>query len=154
MKSYGKLWEKVIDEENILAAWHAFRRQHSTRDNTRRFQRNATKNLAKLRQELSDGTWQPSRYHQFKVLEPKPRIISSVPVRDRVVHHALCNIIAPVIERRFIDQSYACRVGKGSHLAAKRAAQTTGVAASAPALPGALQFSNCQYYPTTKEKKQ
>lgn len=126
MKSYGKLWEKVVDKENFLAAWKAFRRNHPSMPAVKKFERNLEGYLTALRREVEERTWQPSDYHHFMVYEPKPRLISSVPVRDRVVHHALCRVITPLMERRFIRQSYACRTGFGSHLACRRARELAG----------------------------
>jgi len=77
--------------------------------------------LAVLREELTSGTWQPGPYGQFRVTDPKPRTISCAPVRDRVVHHALCGVAAPILERGFTEDCYACRAGKGTHRAAARA---------------------------------
>jgi hypothetical protein len=57
----------------------------------------------------------------FTVYEPKQRIILAAPIRDRVVHHALHDVIAPLIDRGFIFDSYACRPGKGTHRAVQRA---------------------------------
>ncbi len=59
----------------------------------------------------------PGAYRRFEIREPKPRWISAAPFRDRVVHHALCNVIEPIFERCFIHHSYACRRGKGTHAA-------------------------------------
>ncbi|MEI2643303.1 MAG: hypothetical protein V9G10_13525 [Candidatus Nanopelagicales bacterium] len=59
----------------------------------------------------------PARYTSFYIHEPKRRLISAAPFRDRVVHHALCNLIEPIFERSFIADSYANRVGKGTHRA-------------------------------------
>lgn len=63
--------------------------------------------------EITNGT-QPDRHGFFEVHEPKRRRIAAAPFRDRVVHHALCNFLAPVLERRFIARSFSCRVGKGT----------------------------------------
>jgi RNA-directed DNA polymerase len=41
------------------------------------------------------------------VREPKPRLISTAPFRDRVVHHALTGVLEPVFEGRFTADSYA-----------------------------------------------
>ncbi|NCA83905.1 MAG: RNA-directed DNA polymerase, partial [Opitutae bacterium] len=67
------------------------------------------------------GAWRPGPYGQFRVTDPKPRTISCAPVRDRVVHHALCGVVAPILERGFTEDCYACRAGKGTHRAAARA---------------------------------
>ncbi|MBI4028683.1 MAG: hypothetical protein HY360_27135 [Verrucomicrobia bacterium] len=50
----------------------------------------------------------------FEIREPKRRLIAAAPFRDRVVHHALCNVVAPLLERRFIARSFSCQVGKGT----------------------------------------
>ena len=65
-------------------------------------------------------TYQPGKYQVFRVNSPKPRLISAAPYRDRVVHHALCNIIQPIFERTFIFDSYANRSGFGTHRALRR----------------------------------
>ncbi len=59
----------------------------------------------------------------FYIHEPKRRLISAAPFKDRVAHHALCNVIEPLIERSFFFDSYANRVGKGTHRALDRAQQ-------------------------------
>ena len=76
--------------------------------------------LARLEQEclrlearLREAAWQPGEFVTFKVRDPKPRMISAAPFRDRVVQHALCAAIDPVFERGFIHDSYANRKGKG-----------------------------------------
>ena len=73
--------------------------------------------LLKLQDELRTGSYQPGPYQHFVIHEPKRRLISAAPFRDRVVHHALCNIIEPLFEARFHPHSYANRVGKGTHRA-------------------------------------
>lgn len=77
-------------------------------------------NLLKLQDELIKKTYRPGRYHSFYIHDPKKRLISAAPFRDRVVHHALCNVIEPIFERSFIYDSYANRTGKGTHRALNR----------------------------------
>jgi hypothetical protein len=77
--------------------------------------------LLRLERELRGLTWRPGRYVEMRIRDPKPRTVSAAPFRDRVVHHALCQVIEPLFERRFIYDSYACRVGKGTHAALDRA---------------------------------
>ena len=76
--------------------------------------------LLGLHRALSDQTYQPGKYVHFYIHEPKRRLISAAPFRDRVAHHALCNVIEPIFERKFIYDSYANRVGKGTHRALDR----------------------------------
>jgi RNA-directed DNA polymerase len=59
-------------------------------------------------------------FRDFFIHEPKRRKISAAPFRDRVVHHALCNLIEPLFDARFIEHSYANRKGKGTHRALDR----------------------------------
>jgi len=67
-----------------------------------------------------DRSYQPGAYDSFYIYEPKKRLISAAPFRDRVVHHALCNVIAPLFESSFIFDTYANRIDKGTHRAIKR----------------------------------
>jgi retron-type reverse transcriptase len=76
--------------------------------------------LAILQEELTTRRYQPEEYHHFYIFEPKQRKISAAPFRDRVVHHALCNLIEPVFDSRFIADSYANRLKKGTHAAVDR----------------------------------
>ena len=78
-------------------------------------------NLLQLQHELESKTYQPGEYHSFYIHDPKKRLISAAPFRDRVVHHALCSLIEPVFEKSFIFDSYANRMGKGTHKALDRA---------------------------------
>lgn len=71
--------------------------------------------LLQLQDELHTGSYRSGPYQHFVINEPKRRLISAAPFRDRVVHHALCNIIEPLFEARFHLYSYANRVGKGTH---------------------------------------
>lgn len=81
------------------------------------FEQHVADKLVQLQRELHDQTYRPGAYHHFYIHEPKRRKISAAPFRDRVVHHALCNLIEPVFDTRFLPHSYANRVGKGTHAA-------------------------------------
>jgi RNA-directed DNA polymerase len=80
-------------------------------------------NLCALQAELIEKRYRPGLYSSFYIHEPKRRLISAAPFRDRVVHHALCRIIEQLFERSFIHDSYANRIGKGTHRALDRAQQ-------------------------------
>lgn len=80
-------------------------------------------NLFRLREELLSGCYHHGAYRSFTVFDPKKRSIHKAAVRDRVVHQAIVNIIEPLFERRFIHDSYSCRVGKGTHAAVRRLRQ-------------------------------
>jgi RNA-directed DNA polymerase len=81
------------------------------------FAANLERQLLRLERELLDGTWRPGRYVEIEVRDPKRRIVSAAPFRDRVLHHALCAVVEPLFDRGFIFHSYANRAGKGTHRA-------------------------------------
>lgn len=85
-----------------------------------RFEYRAEEHLAGLQRELLAGTYRPGGYVHFHIKDPKRRKISAARFRDRVVHHALCNLIEPRFERLFMPDSYANRAGKGTHKAIDR----------------------------------
>ena len=117
MKSYGQLWERIVSEENLREAWLRVRRGHASSPAVRAFEARLDSNLAELRARLADGSYRPRGYWQFRIHDPKPRTISCAPVCDRVVHHALCGVVTPLMERTFVPVSFACRKGYGSHAA-------------------------------------
>ena len=81
------------------------------------FMANLEKNLIRIERALQDGRWQSGAYTEIELHEPKRRIVSAAPFRDRVVHHALCAVVGPIFERGFIDDSFANRRFKGTHRA-------------------------------------
>lgn len=120
MKTYRNLYPQICDFENLYAAYCAARRAKRGRYEVMRFEQRVEDQLFRLQEELRDQTYTPGAYRHFYIYEPKKRKISAAPFRDRVVHHALVNIIEPIWERKFIHDSYACRVGKGTHKALDR----------------------------------
>jgi len=73
--------------------------------------------LLALERQLRDSEYRPGHYVAFEVNDPKRRIVSAAPFRDRVVHHALCAVVEPIFEAGFIDHTFANRIGKGTHRA-------------------------------------
>ncbi len=120
MKRYGNLWPQIIDFENLLIATRKAQRGKRFRNNVLAFNYNLEQELFQIQSELQHHTYRPGDYRTFQILDPKPRMISAAPYRDRVVHHALCNIIIPLIERSFIPDTYANRLGYGTHRALER----------------------------------
>jgi len=142
MKRHGYLWPQVIDFGNLW--WAARRAQQGKRfrANVLAFNHELESNLLELQAELQARTYQPGDYHTFEIIDPKPRLISAAPYRDRVVHHALCNVIMPLIERSLIDDCYANRVGRGTHRALRQAVQF------ARSRPFVLQCDIRKYFPS------
>jgi len=111
----------VYDFENLYLAWRKARKGKRGREGPAAFERGQEDELLALQRELQEFTYTPGPYHSFYIHDPKQRLISAAPFRDRVVHHALVRVIAPVWESRFIHDTYANRVGKGTYLAIDRA---------------------------------
>ncbi len=84
------------------------------------FLANQEKEVLRLERELRGGRYRPGRYRTIEIFDPKRRMVSAAPFRDRVVHHALCAVVEPLFERGFIFDSYANRKGKGTHRAVAR----------------------------------
>lgn len=117
MKTYKHLYPQVYDFENLYLAYRKARKGKRGRAQPAMFERIQDDELLNLQEEMQTFTYQPGVYHSFYIHDPKKRLISAAPFRDRVVHHALCRIIEPIWEKRFIHDTYANRVGKGTHRA-------------------------------------
>lgn len=117
MKRTGQLWKALASWENLLEASRKAALGKKRKPAVAEFLLNQESELANLRQELLEGSYQPGPYRTFTIREPKSRMISAAPFRDRVVHHALTQVLEPVFERRFTADSYACRQGLGVHAA-------------------------------------
>ena len=115
MKTYRDLYPQIYSFENLYRSFRGARKGKRDRVAVAGFEFDLEQNLLALSGELRCLRYEPGSYTNFYIYEPKRRLISAAPFRDRVVHHALCNVIEPIWEARFIDTSYACRLGKGTH---------------------------------------
>jgi len=120
MPVHGELWTRLISWENLFSAHRAASKGKRYRPAALRFSAQLEENLINIQNHLIWYSWQPGEPREFRVVDPKPRLIQAPPYADRVVHHALVNAIEPLFERRFIYDSYACRRGKGVHAAIQR----------------------------------
>jgi retron-type reverse transcriptase len=120
MKRVGYLWNRLVSFENLLGAAETASKGKRLRPDVARFHFGLERELWRLHDELQTGTYRPGPYRTFVICEPKPRQISAAPYRDRVVHHALVNVLEPIFERYFLADSYACRKGRGTHAAVAR----------------------------------
>ena len=117
------MYASVIAWDNLWLAYRKAARGKRGAVSAARFEYQVADHLAELQAELAAKTYCPGPYTHFTIHEPKRRKISAAHFRDRVVHHALCNVIEPLFEARFIADSYANRVGKGTHRAVDRLQQ-------------------------------
>ncbi|MBI3890058.1 MAG: RNA-dependent DNA polymerase [Candidatus Wallbacteria bacterium] len=120
MKRYTGLFERIATPANVLEAFYEARKGKRYRREADRFHARLEENVLELSEELQSGAYRPSGYRSFHVHEPKTRLVSAAPFRDRVVHHAICRVVEPIFETKFIHDTYACRVGKGQHRALDR----------------------------------
>ena len=123
MRRAKHLFEGVADFGALVEAAGRAAKGKRRQPHVARFLMDLEPEVLRLRRELLDGTWRPGRYRVFSVRDPKPRTICAAPFRDRVVHHALCAVLEPVFERYAVPDSFACRPGKGTLAALRRAQQ-------------------------------
>jgi hypothetical protein len=128
--------------ENLLRAYRDAARGKRGHPAVAAFEHRLEEQLTELRHELQAGAYRSGGYTSFYIHEPKRRLISAAPFRDRVVHHALVNVLEPLFERCFVRDSYANRVGKGTHRALDRCQEL------ARQLPFVLQLDLRQFFPS------
>lgn len=136
------LQEQLCTWENLRLAYANASRGKRGRSATAAFELYLGDHLLALQKELTEQSYQPGKYHSFYIHEPKKRLISAAPFRDRVVHHALCQLITPYFEKQFIPHSYANRLRKGTHRALDACQQF------ARRYPYVLQCDVKQFFPS------
>jgi len=122
MSGMGKIqlvhkYEDVISLENLLEAWREFVRGKRGRKDVQEFESRLMDNILTLHRHLSTKSYSHSSYEAFRISDPKPRDIHKAMVQDRLLHHALYQILYPFFDRTFIADSYSCRLEKGVHKA-------------------------------------
>lgn len=120
MKRHGNLWDAITHPDNLLEAYRKARKGKGWRQSILHFEKNLAANLLKLQRMLCTGGYQTSRYASKTIYEPKQRVIYKLPFApDRIVQHALLQIVSPIWDRLMIEDSYACRKGRGMHQASR-----------------------------------
>lgn len=113
-------FDYIISIENLFLAWKEFVKDKKKRKDVQEFTMKLSENIFTLHEELKNKTYKHSTYQAFKINDPKPRDIHKATVRDRLVHHAIYRILYPYFDKKFIYDSYSCRVEKGTHKALYR----------------------------------
>ncbi len=111
------MYERIISLENLLTAWEEFLRGKRKRKDVAEFSENLSENVYNLHLDLKNKTYKHGNYHAFNISDPKPRNIHKATVRDRLLHHAIYRILYPCFDKKFISDSYSCRLKKGTHKA-------------------------------------
>lgn len=119
-KSTSNLFEQICSHTNLKSAFKKARKHKTLKPYVIEFEKELEQNLLQLRTELLLHCYRPKKLKTFILREPKTRKISKSDFRDRVIHHAICNVIEPLFDKAFIYDSYANRRGKGASKAIER----------------------------------
>ena len=120
LQGFYKMYDEICSFKNILLAFKKAKKGKNKKRYVKRFRKNIERNITKLGEELSFQTYSPCDLKRKIIRDPKIRKISISAFRDRVVHHALCNVISPIFEKNFIHDSHANQIGKGTFKAIER----------------------------------
>ena len=145
-KTAKNIWPQIVSFENLVAAWGNVRRGKRFSPVVLEYWANLEENLLGLQQALEDKGWSPAPWRQFAVQEPKPRLIQAPACGDRVVHHALMNVMVPIFSRRFRPESFACRTGMGTHAASRRTSADLRAASARWDRPYILKADISKYF--------
>lgn len=113
-------YSDIISVENLLLAWQEFADGKRAKRDVQQFSLHAIDSILALHNDLANKTYRHGSYWHFKISDPKPRDIHKSSVRDRLLHHAIYRILYPFFDKKFIADSYSCRLGKGTHKALDR----------------------------------
>ncbi|HEY4528382.1 MAG TPA: reverse transcriptase/maturase family protein [Candidatus Paceibacterota bacterium] len=114
------MYERIISLENLFIAWEEFLKGKRKRKDVAEFGENLSENIYNLHLELLNKSYRHGGYHAFNISDPKPRNIHKASVRDRLLHHAIYRVLYPYFDKKFILDSYSCRLNKGTHKALER----------------------------------
>lgn len=126
MKSYGGLWEKIVSKENVELAVRKALRGKKKKGDVIAFLADRERKTEEVRKMLEDETFHTGRYRTFEQWNGKHRTIHVLPFfPDRIVHHCVMNVLAPIMERHLIDTTYSCIPGRGIHSASLKLMEYT-----------------------------
>lgn len=119
VKTHKLLIDKITSIENLRSAYEKTSRGKKMSFGYLEFKEYAEANILLIQEELMDGAYKIGDYREFTIYEPKPRLISALEFKDRLVQHALCNVVAPIFEKTLLPQTFACRKNMGTHAGVK-----------------------------------
>lgn len=125
MKVIANIFERIISLENLFAAWDAFYGDKKNKRDVVRFEWDIEPNLFKLHRDLKAQAYRHGPYESFYIQDPKQRHIHKASVRDRILHHAVFQVLNPIFEPTFIPNSFSCRINKGTHKGVEAVARMT-----------------------------
>lgn len=113
-------FEDIVNVNNLLEAWLEFLKGKNQKKDVQEFQFCLMDNILSLHEDIINQNYKHDGYQEFKINDPKPRIIHKATVRDRLLHRAIYRILYPFFERTFISDSFSCQINKGTHRAVNR----------------------------------
>jgi RNA-directed DNA polymerase len=119
MKRHKNLMDQISSHENFMLAYQRTSNGKRSSWGYLEFKEYAQANIKRLREELMDGAYKIGKYKEFTIHEPKPRRISALEFKDRLIQHAVCNVIAPIFDATMLHNTFACRLNKGTHAGVK-----------------------------------
>ena len=121
MKRHGNLFDQVISLDNLRAADETARKGKLRSYGVKLHDKNREANIQALHEQLKAGTYKPSAYTTFIVHGPRERVIFRLPYYpDRIVHHAIMNIMEPIWVKIFTADTYSCIKNRGIHALVKK----------------------------------
>ena len=115
MKLYRDIFENIIAPENLFLAWDTFKKGKRNKPDVARFEMNLEQHIFAIHHELAHKSYHHGPYTAFYINDPKQRHIHKASVKDRIIHHAIYRVLAPLFDPMFIHTSYSCRINKGHH---------------------------------------
>lgn len=116
------MYWSIISPQSLFRAWEIFKSDKRNKPDVVEFELNIEQNIFDLYRDLRNRRYRHGPYKGFWVHDPKIRRIHKAIVRDRVLHHAIFAILNKIFEPTFIDDSYSCRVNKGTHKGVEKVA--------------------------------
>lgn len=114
-RRYRNLIGRIVSPRNMEAALRLTAAGKRLTPGYLEFKEFSALNLADLAREMADGSYVAGTPHEFHIFDPKKRLISALPFRDRVAQQALCLVVAPIFDSALLPRAFACRPGKGTH---------------------------------------
>ena len=119
VKTHKLLIDKITSIENLRSAYEKTARGKKMSFGYLEFKEYAEANILLIQEELMDGAYKIGDYREFTIYEPKPRLISALEFKDRLVQHAFCNVVGPIFEKTLLPNTFACRKNMGTHAGVK-----------------------------------
>jgi RNA-directed DNA polymerase len=116
----GNLWPQIADYDALRDAWREVRSGKGHKPVVLRYESNLAINLSRLEARLQDGSYRPRQHYEFWITDPKPRLIQAPYLEDRIVQHAVCNVLRVPLQERMIAHTYSCLLGRGTHACSRQ----------------------------------